>query len=88
MNLNPNPETHYQIACVYSLLSMQSPSLKSTALSHLAIALQPVYGHQAVATDDDLGPLKGEESFESMKLGIDSILKYASPSQNVSNAPE
>lgn len=88
MNLNPNPETHYQIACVYSLLSTQSPSLKSTALSHLAIALQPVYGHQAVATDDDLGPLKGDESFESMKLGIDSILKYASPSQNVSDAPE
>lgn len=81
--LDPGPETHYQIACVYSLLSKQDTTLRQAALSHLAVSLQPLYRNQLVMSDSDLQPLEDSEAFRSMKIGIQAVLEHRLPYRSI-----
>lgn len=79
LELEPAPETYYQIACIYSLLSVQDPTMMQPALKYLAMAIQPAYPHQMVTTDDDLRPLEGNEEFEKLKSGLQTVQQLSSP---------
>jgi tetratricopeptide (TPR) repeat protein len=65
-----SPQLHYQIACVYALLSQSDQRHERQALEHLAIASQPAYGGQIIASDKDLDPLRKNAKFETMLEGI------------------
>lgn len=83
LKLDPAPETHYQIACVYSLLSEKDTSFRQVALSHLAVSLQPLYQHQMIASDSDLKPLEEIESFQAMKSGIQAVTENRMPFKDI-----
>lgn len=73
--LNPSPQIHYQISCVYSLLATgnDAKSMQDQALAHLARALAPGYGGNLLATDRDLANLRGNATFTTILNGVSTI---------------
>lgn len=78
MQIDPSPQIHYQIGCVYALLSVQDPALAESAMRHLSRALQPAYGGQVIGSDSDLKPLERLDSFRRMKQGVLILNRYGS----------
>lgn len=77
--LNPSPQIHYQISCVYSLLATgdDAKSMQDQALAHLARALAPGYGGNLLATDPDLANLRDNSTFTTILNGVSTIQQVA-----------
>ncbi len=67
------PQLHYQIACVYALLSEAEPEYEKKALDHLAVAAQPAYGGPIIAADKDLDLLRKNANFKAILQGIETV---------------
>jgi tetratricopeptide (TPR) repeat protein len=66
LQVDHEPETLYQAACVYALTSKQQTTDRPEALRLLALALAAGYGHDFVRTDPDLDPLRRLPEFERL----------------------
>lgn len=77
--LNPSPQIHYQIGCVYALLATggDAKEMQDKALIHLARALAPGYGGRQLATDPDLANLQANTTFTTILNGVSTIQKVA-----------
>jgi tetratricopeptide (TPR) repeat protein len=63
---DPSPARRYQAACVYALTSPDRASDALQALSLLAGALRDGYGHDILASDHDLDPLRDRAEFRRL----------------------
>jgi eukaryotic-like serine/threonine-protein kinase len=77
--LNPSPQIHYQMGCVYALLAtgVDTKEMQDKAMAHLARALAPGYGGSQLATDPDLANLRNDKTFTTILNGVSSIQKVA-----------
>jgi tetratricopeptide (TPR) repeat protein len=60
------PETLYQAACVFALVSEGRADDRREALRLLAAALAQGFGREYVATDHDLDALRGDDDFRRL----------------------
>jgi tetratricopeptide (TPR) repeat protein len=63
---DPDPATQYQAACVFALTSRQEPADRARAFALLRAALRAGYGHDLLAKDADLDPLRGEPEYRRL----------------------
>lgn len=60
------PDTHYQMACAYSQLSLLQKRFASNAIFHLAKALGMGYGSDLIQADEDLAPIRDTPEYSSL----------------------
>lgn len=82
------PQLHYQIACVYSLLSSDDPSLTELAFEHLSKSLAPAYGSAILASDADLKPLAELPRFQAISAGITALSNNIDEDNSRSTTPQ
>jgi serine/threonine protein kinase/Tfp pilus assembly protein PilF len=63
----------YQAACAYSLTSRIQPADKDEAFRLLALALERGFGHDRMATERDLEPLRAEPRFANLLEAVKTI---------------
>ena len=60
------PDTHYQMACAYSQLSLHQKRFASNAIFHLAKSLGMGYGSDLIQADEDLAPIRDTSEYSSL----------------------
>jgi hypothetical protein len=60
------PSTLYQMGCAHALILKQNADSGEIAVRLLAEAIRRGYGADIIATDIDLDPIRGQESFVAL----------------------
>jgi tetratricopeptide (TPR) repeat protein len=70
--------TFYQVACIYSLLAKQDPSLNGDAMRSLAKAIRKDESWLSIAREDpDLAHIRTQKRFEDLVRGFEAIFRVA-----------
>ncbi len=68
--LSTGPAITYQVAGIFALLTQHDPAYKTEALSLLGVALRAGFGHDLLATDKELDPIRETPEFKKLVSAV------------------
>jgi serine/threonine protein kinase/Tfp pilus assembly protein PilF len=66
LEIDPNAEIFYKVACIYALTSRQTRSDRDEAIKHLVVSRKRGYGANLIVDDRDLDPIRDDREFQRL----------------------